>query len=54
MNMKRILTTLAAIIVASVSAFAQETMAKDLSGWANEWKYDSLKRVSKNGNRSLH
>ena len=39
MNMKRILTTLAAIIVASVSAFAQETMAEDLSGWANEWKY---------------
>lgn len=37
--MKRILTTLAAIIVASVSAFAQETMAEDLSGWANEWKY---------------
>lgn len=39
MNMKRILTTLAAIIVASVRAFAQETMAEDLSGWTNEWKY---------------
>lgn len=37
--MKRILTILTAVIIASGSALGQETMAEDLSGWANEWKY---------------
>ena len=37
--MKRILTILTALIVTSGSAFGQETMAEDLSGWTNEWKY---------------
>lgn len=39
MNINRIITILIVIIVTSGSAFGQETMAEDLSGWTNEWKY---------------
>ena len=37
--MKRILTAFTVFIVTATSLFAQETMADDISGWANEWKY---------------
>lgn len=37
--MNRIITFLAALIFSVGTLYAQETMADDLSGWANEWKY---------------
>ena len=46
--MNRIITILIVLIVTSGSAFGQETMAEDLSGWTNEWKYAFSKEGRKN------
>ena len=37
--MKRILTILLTLLLASVTAFAQESMTEGVNSWANEWKY---------------
>ena len=37
--MRRILTAFTIFIAAAASAFAQETMADEISDWANEWKH---------------
>lgn len=37
--MNRFLISLAVLIFSAGSSYAQETMADDLSGWANEWKH---------------
>lgn len=37
--MKRILTTLAILLLAATGSFAQETFTDDVNKWANEWKY---------------
>ena len=41
--MKRILIAITFLIFITASAFAQETMAEYISGWANEWKYSFSK-----------
>ena len=43
MNMNRFLISLAVLIFSAGSSYAQETMADDLSGWANEWKHAFFK-----------
>ena len=37
--MKRILTMLSVLLIVGGTAYAQETMAKDVSNWANGWQY---------------
>lgn len=37
--MKRIITLIAALVIVAGNVSAQETMAEDLSRWANEWKH---------------
>lgn len=46
--MKRILTTLAILLLAATGSFAQETFTDDVNKWANEWKYAFSKDGRKN------